>query len=156
MNNRWFSLLNVKICCFSVSFMIINDESVCFGLFGQKKQSKDFTMGSPKLRWAFVTLLWHFISKMIDGLIVKIISRLRIKIIISCSPTEKQQLKNLITQIRGCQMCQTYRFIWCGCSSAWWTTGIRRRARGSAGRDPEIRLCFVVFWCQTSRAGTPD
>ncbi len=31
-NNCWFSLLSVRICCFSVSFMIINE------VFEKKKQ----------------------------------------------------------------------------------------------------------------------
>lgn len=42
--------LNVRMCCFSLSVMIVNDGSLDFG---QKKQSEDVNLGSVKLWWAF-------------------------------------------------------------------------------------------------------
>ncbi len=55
-----FSLLNVRICCFSVWFMMINDESLSFRLlFGRKKQSEDVTLGSGKLRIFHTYLTFH-------------------------------------------------------------------------------------------------
>ncbi len=36
--NFWFWVSNVRICCFSLSFIKLNEESLCFGLlFGQEK-----------------------------------------------------------------------------------------------------------------------
>ncbi len=58
---------------FSVSVLKINEKSLCFGLFGQKKQFEDGTFGSGKLRWAFLALCWHGI---INRLSVKVFGRL--------------------------------------------------------------------------------
>ncbi len=42
--NCWLSVLNVRICCFSASFTIVNEESLYLGqLFGQKTQFEDVT-----------------------------------------------------------------------------------------------------------------
>lgn len=62
--------LNITICCFSLSFMVVNEVSLGFG---QKKQFKEVTWCSGKLWWPFLTILGHF--KM-NQLIMKKISRL--------------------------------------------------------------------------------
>lgn len=45
-----FSLINVKICCFSLSYMTVYEGSFGLGLFvGQKKPFEEVTLGSRKL-----------------------------------------------------------------------------------------------------------
>ena len=52
------SFLNGRICCFSLSFTIVNEESWdSMPLFGQKKRFKDDALGSGKLAWSFFTRL---------------------------------------------------------------------------------------------------
>lgn len=59
------SLLNLNICCFSFTFMFVNEESLGFGLLvGQKKQSKDGTCHI------------FFTFRLINWLIMNIIDRL--------------------------------------------------------------------------------
>lgn len=53
------SVLNVMICCLSLSFMIVNEESLGVGLsVGQKK----IAFGSGKLWWAFCHLLFDIVD----------------------------------------------------------------------------------------------
>ena len=57
-----------------------------FGLLaGQQKQFEDVTLGSGKLWEAFSTLFWHFLDQMIHPLMEKLIVRLIMEIIVSCS-----------------------------------------------------------------------
>ena len=47
---RRFSFLNLMICCFSVSFLTVTDESLGFGLLlRQKKHFKEINLNSGKL-----------------------------------------------------------------------------------------------------------
>ncbi len=56
-------VFNVRIGCFSVSFMKINEESLCFGLlFGQKKHFEDTTFDSGKLSSAFLAFFLHIME----------------------------------------------------------------------------------------------
>ena len=53
--------MNLRICCFSLSFVIVNEESLGFRLLaGQTKPCEDATLASGKLLSAFFTS-WTFV-----------------------------------------------------------------------------------------------
>ncbi len=51
------SFFNVRSCCFSSSFMTVNEDSLGFELLaGQKKQLKAVTLGSGQQWWTFFNI----------------------------------------------------------------------------------------------------
>ena len=53
----------MRICCFSLSFLTVNEESLDFELLdGQSKQIEDVTFGCGIIVLSIFHMLWHLVD----------------------------------------------------------------------------------------------